>query len=81
MNTATQALLSGGLSFGAVLLIALNELRTLRKYRGGDEDGPRRAPLPPTPRSPGGARVLPGLPGAHRPVARPRWPSRAAPGA
>ena len=59
MSPATQALLSGGLSFGAVLLVAINELRTLRRNRGGDDDGPRRAsPLPPRP-SPGGARALP----------------------
>lgn len=59
MNPATQAMLSGGLSFGAVLLVAINELRTLRRGRRGDEDGPRRAPPPPPRPSPGGTRVLP----------------------
>ena len=59
MSPAMQAMLSGGLSFGAVLLIALNELRTLRRHRGGDDEGPRRAaPVPPCP-GPGGARALP----------------------
>ena len=54
MSPATQALLSGGLTFGAVLLIALNELRTLRRppRRGGG--GPPRMPAPPTPPAPGG---------------------------
>ena len=76
MNPATQALLSGGLSFGAVLLLALNELRTLRRYRGGDEDGPRRAPVPPPTPSPGGERVLPAC---LVPTAQWRVPTRPAP--
>ena len=67
MNPAMQALLSGGLSFGAVLLIAISELRALRKYRGRDDDGPRRSPAPPPKPSPGGSRVLPAclVPNAH----------------
>ncbi len=59
MSPTTQAVLSGGLSFGAVLLVAINELRALRRHRGGDDEGPRRAPPPPPRPSPGGARVLP----------------------
>ncbi len=42
-----------------MLLIALHELRTLRRFRGGDDDGPRRTPAPGPKPSPGGTRALP----------------------
>ena len=48
MSPAVQVILSGCLSFGIPLLIALYELRNLRRYRGGGGGWrwPARAPRP-----------------------------------
>ncbi len=58
MSPAVQVVLSGCLSFGIPLLIALFELRSLRRYRGGG--GWRRPSPAPQPRPmQGGTRPLP----------------------
>ena len=60
MSPALQVILSGCLSFGIPLLIALYELRNLRRYRGGDRGGWRRpAPVRPPVPSGGGDTALP----------------------
>ena len=59
MSPALQVILSGCLSFGVPLVIALYELRNLRRYRGGGGGWRRPAPKPqPRPRQ-GGSRPLP----------------------
>ena len=61
MSPALQVILSGCLSFGIPLLIALYELRNLRRYRGGGGGGGwrRPAPVPPPLPSGDGGKVLP----------------------
>ena len=55
VNPAVQVVLSGGLSFGIPLLIAMYELRSLRRYRGGGGGWLRPAPDPqPRPNHDGG---------------------------
>jgi hypothetical protein len=59
LNPAVQVVLSGTLSFGVPLVIALWELRSLRRHRRGGGNWPRPAPEP-TPRpSLGGLKPLP----------------------
>ncbi len=59
MSPALQVILSACLSFGVPLLIAIYELRSLRRYRGGG--GGWQTPSPRTPPRPtqGGFRPLP----------------------
>ena len=46
LNPAVQVVLSGCLSFGIPLLIAIYELRSLRRYRPGGGGWRRPAPAP-----------------------------------
>ena len=59
MSPAVQVVLSGCLSFGIPLLIAVYELRSLRRYRGGGGGWRRPAPPPPPRPMQGGTRPLP----------------------
>jgi hypothetical protein len=59
LNPAVQVMLSGGLSLGVPLMIAIYELRSLRRYRGGDEGWPRPAPDPKPSPTRDGSRPLP----------------------
>ena len=59
MQSAIQVAVSGGLSLGVPLLVALHEWRAIRRNRGGNDDGRRRPPEPlPTPPR-GGNGALP----------------------
>ncbi len=58
-QSAVQVVVSGGLSLGVLLLVALQEWRAIRRNRGGDEDW-RRPPANPSPDpSRGGNGALP----------------------
>jgi hypothetical protein len=61
MDGETFILLSGALSFGAPLLLAVHELLVLRRGDGGGNSGrDRRAPEPPPPPpAPAGSKPLP----------------------
>ncbi len=59
MSPAVQVILSGCLSFGIPLLIALYELRSLRRYRGGGGGWGRNTPAPPPRPKQDGSRPLP----------------------
>ena len=59
LSPAVQVVLSGCLSFGIPLLIAIYELRNLRRYRGGGGGWRRPAPNPPPRPMDNGTRPLP----------------------
>ena len=59
MQSAVQVVVSGGISLGVPLLVALHEWRAIRRNRGGDDDGRRRPPDPPPDPSRGGNGALP----------------------
>ena len=59
LNPAVQVVLSGTLSFGIPLMIAIYELRSLRRYRGGDGGWRRPAPDPLPRPTRDGSRPLP----------------------
>jgi hypothetical protein len=59
MSPALQVTLSGGLSFGLPLVVALHELLALRRRPGGPGDGPGRPPTPEPKPGPGGIGTLP----------------------
>ncbi len=59
LNPVLQVVLSGFLSFGIPLLIALYELRSLRRYRPGGGGWQRPAPDPRPHPIQGGTRPLP----------------------
>jgi hypothetical protein len=75
MEPGTQILLSGALTFGVPLALAIRELVLLRRARGGPGRRDAAAAVPPPPLAPGGTRPLPAclVPAApDRPAARVR---------
>jgi hypothetical protein len=51
MTQAAQILLSGALTFGVPLVLAVRDLMALRRGRGGDSWPPQAEPPPPGPQS------------------------------
>lgn len=73
MSPELQVLLSGGLTFGVPLILALYELRSLRRRGGGGWRPDAPPPAPPEPPRGGSDRPLPDclIP---KPMARPAAP-------
>lgn len=60
MTPATQVILSGTLTFGVPLLLAIRDLVWLKQGRGSWDGGPKDAPPEPVmPGPPGGVMVTP----------------------
>lgn len=72
MSPSTQVLLSGALTFGVPLALAIRELIALRRWTGrpGGPDGSADPPLPP-PAPPGNAPAVKPLPACLIPARQP----------
>ena len=77
MSPALQVTLSGGLSFGLPLVLALHELIALRRRHGPPGDGSGKPPEPGPKPAPSGIGNLPICPHSYGAMARAR-PARSA---
>ena len=71
MSPATQVILSGLLTFGVPLLLAIRELIALRRWRDEPGGGDGRVEPQPLPLPPGGGMATKPLPACLIPVRRP----------